>query len=279
MRVAYSNSTGRVPGLFQTRTRVNVIVIVHPVNHDDHHTVIHGRMNKETKAPVIVKSLVQAISSADEPSVEEHHKNLLAFLTTPASAPQDNEKMHDGTLLEENDDFVGPSQFLEVKDTFAVQIETKRVVIRDCYNHLLPLVVDAMKRGERVLVTGSPGIGKGLFGLVLLRTVLFSNILDASPLAQTQAFHTAVYWNNELVTAISRSEAYKEKYGLNQEYELASKEKLFMGSWNVSCSSLDNLLVEKEIAVVHDPAIDVVHVGKDNRNGFLQTCHFAVDVD
>lgn len=130
-----------------------------------------------------------------------------------------------------------------------------RLVIRDCYDHLLPIVVRALKKKERVTVTGSPGIGKTLFGLVLLRELLLESA------AETEVtFQAVVYWDKNFATALSFSDKFKTKFGLNQECQLMGGS-LYMGSWYPTELSLNNFLVLDDVAVIHDPASNFTAAG------------------
>jgi hypothetical protein len=67
---------------------------------------------------------------------------------------------------------------ITVKDLFGQQIPAKRIFVRQCYKVLLGAVWSIFQRREisTIMVTGTPGIGKSLFGLLflveLIRTVL-----------------------------------------------------------------------------------------------------------
>jgi hypothetical protein len=139
--------------------------------------------------------------------------------------------------------------YIELSAETASRIGVRRIVRRECYDHILPIIKHSMKRMENSCVTGTPGIGKTLFGLFLLRSL----IQDES---------TVAYWNDSYAILFSMDAAKIEQYSLEQTYDINGK------SWHVGCwmhdePFLNELLSSKHVSVVHDPQEGFVTAGTD----------------
>ena len=176
--------------------------------------------------------------------VKARHNSLYDILTAREERPTTTGAQRDGE-----------NPYLEVSnETTASWIEAKRIVIRDCYGHLLPLVVDQLRNGQRLIVGGTPGIGKTIFGLVLLRHVFLNPELSVNGV---------VYWDGRFATVISGSKDDVIKYGLNQEYDLHGRT-IYMGSWVSNFIRLTSLLLDPHLYAIHDPAMDCTVGGMES---------------
>lgn len=153
---------------------------------------------------------------------------------------------------EEEGDVVGVAcPYLELTERSKGILQVGRLVIRDCYGHLMPIVMDVLKRGKCAFVAGTPGIGKSMFGLLLLRAIVL------------EGDKTVVYWDNEKATAFSFCETMKARYGLNQELEAGTKT-LYMATWESNQNALEDFLVDDDVWVIHDPAMEYTKAGLKN---------------
>ena len=155
----------------------------------------------------------------------------------------------DGVTDESDED-----DYLEVSDETSLWIEAKRIVLRACYSHLLPAVVDKLRKGERLIVGGTPGIGKTFFGIVLVRELMLNP--ESPPKG-------VVYWDGKFATVMSYESDDVKRYGLNQEFDLNDK-KIYMGSWPSRFDRLSSFLVSRDLCVVHDPGLDFTDGGMES---------------
>jgi len=116
-------------------------------------------------------------------------------------------------------DFIGAAQqdaagkcnpFVEVSAKSAKLFRVRRVVRRACYDHILPIVKDAIRNKKNCCVTGTPGIGKTLFGLLLLRDIVIN---DGG---------TVTYWNSEYAVLLTVDPDVIHRYGLSHTVQRTS---------------------------------------------------------
>ena len=123
-------------------------------------------------------------------------------------------------------------------------VESKRLVRRDCYDHIWPLIFDKMKTDKRVALKGTPGIGKSVFGFFALRELILNN----------RDCHTVVYWDKQNVTMFSTDTHYTEKFGLNMRADIGGVH-WSIGMWEPNERALlSEVLMPEDIYVIHDPA-------------------------
>ncbi|CAB9498611.1 unknown protein [Seminavis robusta] len=150
---------------------------------------------------------------------------------------------------EEEGDVVGVAYpYLELTEKSNGLLQVGRLVIRDCY-------VDVLKRGKCAFVAGTLGIGKSMFGLLLLRAIVL------------EGDKTVVYWDKDKATAFSFCETMKARYGLNQEFDVdlkAGTKTLYMVTWESNQESLENFLMDDDVLVIHDPSIEYTKAGLKN---------------
>jgi hypothetical protein len=53
-------------------------------------------------------------------------------------------------------------------DPFGQRVPTQRIYVRECYRALCPYIFELLGKKMKLVLTGSPGIGKSLFGLLLI---------------------------------------------------------------------------------------------------------------
>lgn len=83
---------------------------------------------------------------------------------------------------------------------------------------MLPAVVDALEKGDRIAVEGTPGIGKTLFGYCLLRYLV------------SRGVYSVLYWAERTVTLMTPSTKIAERYGLTIKHN-HNGVALFFGVW------------------------------------------------
>lgn len=113
---------------------------------------------------------------------------------------------------------------LESKENF---LTTDTLIIRPCYEHLLPHIHNSMQlKGRhdffRCAVTGTPGIGKTLFGLFLLRHFLVDHQ------------ETVLYWMKHRMCLFSFTKEVKDHFGLSpaaDEMQPSGLPTLHCGKW------------------------------------------------
>ena len=162
-------------------------------------------------------------------------------------------KMWLNTLL----DFIGAAQqdaagkcdpFVQVSAESAMLLRVRRVVRRACYDHILPIVKDAMRNKKNCCVTGTPGIGKTLFGLFLLRDIVIND--DG----------TVAYWNSEYAVLFTVDTDVIHRYGLSHTENIKQKQ-WYIGCWPADEKFLTELLAHNGIDVVHDPKENFIEGG------------------
>lgn len=127
--------------------------------------------------------------------------------------------------------------------------ETDTIIVRSCYEHMQPHIHAQMSvaRRGRIAVTGTPGIGKSIFGVLLARDFVIRRM-------------SVVYWMNDSVYLFSWDEGVKAKYGLQefvQEGEGRTQSSLHAALW-VNTGSIDfsTLIGDERMTFVHDPKLN-----------------------
>lgn len=140
--------------------------------------------------------------------------------------------------------------YVELGNSSAAKaLSANRLVRRDCYDHLLPLVMHKMKSADRVTVEGTPGIGKTLFGFFLLRKLIAGQ-------------ETVVYWNADLAVMFSVNDKHIRSYGLNHTTTIDGKN-WSIGMWDPLLRELRTEVLDMEnIYVIHDPGEGFLEGGK-----------------
>jgi len=142
--------------------------------------------------------------------------------------------------------------FIELSNTRNM-FHTDKIVIRSCYQRLTPHIRESMNVPgilRRVAVTGTPGIGKTVYGTLLTRFYVLQKKL------------TVVYWERGNVYAFSWDEGMKVRFGLTP---LATHKNavLYFGWWTDGADpSFNDLLRLENAIVIHDP-----------RQGFEDVAH------
>lgn len=147
--------------------------------------------------------------------------------------------------------------FIELPDKTANRIGVKRIVRRVCYDHILPRIVANMDHDLRNnnAITGTPGIGKTLFGYFLLR-----NLIE-------DPTKTVVYWNDKYAILFSTTDDVIKFYSLpkSQAYDINGVT-WRVGCWHAAERNLGDLLTDERVYVIHDPAEDFVYASTNNSN-------------
>jgi hypothetical protein len=134
-------------------------------------------------------------------------------------------------------------QYIELTSAANV-FESKNLAIRPCYLHLLPQIhsdvdQDGLRRSS---VTGTPGIGKSVFGAFLTR--YFVRNVDS---------WSVVYWERDNVFLFSWDDHFKKKYGLKRFGTLPTGRTCYYGFWKSENKPLSGLLREDKVVMIHDP--------------------------
>lgn len=122
---------------------------------------------------------------------------------------------------------------------------TDSIIIRPCYDHLLPQIHNRILREEGYVtaVTGTPGIGKSVFGVLLVRHYV-------------QQKKTVLYWEDDNIYMFSFDSEAKRFFGLNDFAELDGKV-CCAGYWDTAKTrhwpDFFNAPSEFDIVVIHDP--------------------------
>lgn len=140
-------------------------------------------------------------------------------------------------------------QYLQLS-SFENVFETDRIIIRDCYTHMEPHILrqlDSSSNGGRgrIAITGTPGIGKSVFGSLLARNFV------------RKESSSVVYWVNDYVYLFSWDVGVKNHYGLSQ-FARDGDKTLFAGSWQNKTEMIGfaSLLADERMVVIHDPKAD-----------------------
>lgn len=139
--------------------------------------------------------------------------------------------------------------FLELRNSDNV-FGVNRVIIRSCYDAMTPDIRKEVtaSTGCRLAVTGTPGIGKTVYGILLLRTFV-----------REQNF-AVLYWGGLHVYYFSWKNQDKARFGLKVLMKDGDRELCF-GYWKPEDASGD-LWSTRDVVVIHDPAEDCTEVGK-----------------
>ncbi|KAL3917259.1 MAG: hypothetical protein SGILL_004798, partial [Bacillariaceae sp.] len=129
---------------------------------------------------------------------------------------------------------------------------TDLLIIRPCYKHLLPLIHnELMGRDNGMIagVTGTPGIGKSVFGIVLLRHFIHIG-------------KTVLYWENDDVYLFTFDEKIKSAFQLFEfgafqgQNDGGTRKICYAARWDVSTKSyaaiFGSALLQHKV-VIHDP--------------------------
>ena len=134
------------------------------------------------------------------------------------------------------------SPYLVATERLTALFERDRIVQRQCYDHLLPILQEKLDNGQTVSVEGSPGIGKTVFGYFLLRLFVRQK-------------RSTVYWDGNQATFFTQNENFIKLYNLRHKGELLG-ETWHWGAWEADAKALEEFLLCKDIYVIHDPAED-----------------------
>lgn len=126
---------------------------------------------------------------------------------------------------------------------------TERVVRRECYDHLLPIIEGKLSENINVGVEGTPGIGKTVFGLFVLRSFVEKD-------------RSVVYWDGKQATLFTKDEKFIELFGLAETCNLRGAE-WHWGAWMPTKQELVEVLLFEDIYVIHDPAPDFLLGGSE----------------
>lgn len=140
-------------------------------------------------------------------------------------------------------------QFLELRNSDTV-FGVDRVIIRRCYAAMTPDIQKEVtaSTGCRLAVTGTSGIGKTVYGMLLLRTFV-----------REQNF-AVLYWEGNHVYYFSWKNQDTERFGL-KTFMNDGESELCFGYWEHKDASGD-LWSTKDVVVIHDPAENFTEVGK-----------------
>ena len=123
----------------------------------------------------------------------------------------------------DNDDKSLRAITFEGTDGLFMDIQT--LIIRPCYNHLLPHIHNALyckdsKSPYKLAVTGTPGVGKTLFGVYMVRHFVVSEK------------KTVLYWLGNRIFLFSFDEKVKDACHLHHELMTIDSRTLYCGKWN-----------------------------------------------
>ena len=125
---------------------------------------------------------------------------------------------------------------------------TDTLIIRPCYKHLLPLIHNELMGRNRMIagVTGTPGIGKSVFGIVLLRHFLHVG-------------KTVLYWEKDDVYLFTFDEKIKNAFQLFEfaAFQLDGTSKIcYAARWDLSergyAAIFGSALLQHKV-VIHNP--------------------------
>lgn len=120
--------------------------------------------------------------------------------------------------------------------------ETNIIIIRDCYEHMEPHIQAQLSingRG-RIAVTGSPEIGKSVYGVLLVRSLVLEE-------------GSVVYCEKDKVFLFSWEDGVKAKYGL-RDFVKTKDKILYAAYWlNTGAIDVSTLSGDKRVTVIHDP--------------------------
>ena len=122
---------------------------------------------------------------------------------------------------------------------------TDCLIIRPCYDHLLPQIHNCMMRAEgyTTAVTGTPGIGKSVFGILLLRHYV------------QQRKQTVLYWERDNIYLFSFDPQAKRYFGLSDFYQMDGVTMCFAGYWDTAeARHFPRFFTQLfDIVFIHDP--------------------------
>ena len=184
------------------------------------------------EAILVTSDLANSQRAVTTPVLKE--KNLLTdFISAPMMGTPSNG--------------VSVSPYVVATERLAALFETERIVQRQCYDHLLPILEEKLEAGQTVSVEGSPGIGKTVFGFFLLRLFVHRK-------------RSVVYWDGNQATFFTQNESFIKLYNLQHTDELLG-ETWHWGAWMTDAVALEEFLLCKDIYVIHDPAQDFTFGG------------------
>ena len=136
----------------------------------------------------------------------------------------------------------------EGRDSRFMDITT--LIVRPCYDHLLPQVHNALYRKDstspyKFAVTGTPGIGKTLFGVYMVRHFVVSEK------------KTVLYWIGNRIFLFSFDEKVIDACNLTHELTTIEGRTLYCGEWNTVNNQdwvkLIEMAAQLDIWFIHDP--------------------------
>ena len=132
---------------------------------------------------------------------------------------------------------------------------TDSLIIRPCYDHLLPQIHNCMraKKGYTTAVTGTPGIGKSVFGVLLVRHYV-------------ERKQTVLYWEKDNIYLFSFDLQAKRFFGLSDFYKMDDGATCFAGCWDTAEAAHWPRVFTRlfDIVYIHDPKAEDTRV--HNRN-------------
>jgi len=134
---------------------------------------------------------------------------------------------------------------------------TDNLIIRPCYDHLLPQIhnrILAAPQGyKKTAVTGTPGIGKSVFGALLVRHYV-------------QQKQTVLYWEKDNIYLFSFDPEVKRFFGLSVFGEKSGCGVCYAAYWNTTITRHWPEFFTRlfDIIVVHDPKAEDTRV-QDNQ--------------
>jgi hypothetical protein len=119
---------------------------------------------------------------------------------------------------------------------------TDKIVFRKCYDHMTPHIQHEMgpQGFGRTAVTGTPGIGKTVYGALLTRGYVLKK-------------RSVLYWERDNIYFFSWDTKARDKFDLKK----MGGNGLYYGYWDYSRQNADfyDLLVYKDAIVIHDPDV------------------------
>lgn len=205
--------------------------------------------------------------------IERLAEPLLAAKVDALLSLLESDEMRPGTVPSSSPDTGNPSTecarpFIELEDeTKAILAGPKRIIRRVCYDHMMPIVKHAMMEGKNCGVTGTPGIGKTLFGLLLLKDLIVNENFPV------------VYWDREYAIFFTVDPNHILRLDLKDTCSIAGKE-WKIGCWRHDERSVLNFLILKDVYVLHDPAENFTKggtVGGTNRTAIILSFGHALN--
>lgn len=138
-----------------------------------------------------------------------------------------------------------PAECIQL-DNAKNMFDTDSLIIRPCYEHLLPQIHNKLLRKQyvnsQIAVTGTPGIGKSVFGVILVRYYVLRG-------------ETVVYFRDDQIFVFSFDREVISFFGLS-EFDEVKGSMCYAGYWKTESSPRYAALVTSshlDKVVIHDP--------------------------